>query len=68
VAAFKTKNAATFVMISSPELKSGSKYTLYKGGTYSGTLDADNYGKGGTVSGAISLGSVTVSGKVNVIS
>jgi hypothetical protein len=68
VLAFKTKNASSFVMISSDDLKTGSTYTLYKDGTYSGTLDDNNYATGGTVTGATKVASATVSSTVNAMS
>lgn len=39
------------VFFTSPSYTSGS-YSVYKGGTYSGTLDANGYAVGGTISGA----------------
>jgi hypothetical protein len=68
VVSFETKNAATFVMISSPELKSGSTYTLYKDGTYSGTLNDNGYATGGTLSDGTKLASATISSKATSMS
>ena len=44
-------NMNGMVFFTSPSYSSGS-YSVYKGGTYSGTLDANGYAVGGTVSGA----------------
>ncbi|MBR1737571.1 MAG: carbohydrate-binding domain-containing protein [Firmicutes bacterium] len=68
IMSFKTKNAYSTVVMSSDSIKSGSTYTLYSGGTYSGTLDDQNYGTGGTISGGTKLGSATVSAKVTALS
>ena len=54
----KTYNSIVF---SSPDIKSGSTYTVYTGGEYSGGEESDGLMANGTFSGGTSAGSVTVS-------
>ena len=65
---FRTAKAYSTVVMSSSSIKSGSTYTLYSGGTYSGTLNDQGYAAGGTLSGGTKLGSAAVNAKVTALS
>ncbi|MBQ6570277.1 MAG: hypothetical protein IJL87_08460, partial [Clostridia bacterium] len=62
------ENAVENIVIGSSDIKKGSAYTLYSGGTYSGETDEQNYGKGGILDNGTKLGSATVSGIITSLS
>ncbi|RJP62403.1 MAG: carbohydrate-binding domain-containing protein [Ignavibacteriales bacterium] len=64
---YKTIRNVYYVVFSSPELKSGSTYYIYTGGTTTGTYSNGLY-VGGTYSGGTLKKSFTVSGKVTSVS
>ena len=68
VATFTVKTTAQAVIIGSDLITAGNTYTLYSGGTYSGTLDANGYATGGTITGGTKIASGTVSAKVTALS
>ena len=68
VATFTVKTTAQAVIIGSDLITAGNTYTLYAGGTYSGTLDANGYASGGTITGGTKIASGTVSAKVTALS
>lgn len=68
IAAFKPKNNVQSIVFSSEDIKTGTTYTIYKNGTYSGTLSSDNYGTGGTISGGTKVASGTVTSNLTTLS
>ncbi len=67
VAALKVKVNTSAVILGSDSITSGTAYTLYSGGTYTGTLDENGYGTGGTISGGTKLASGTVTSAVTAL-
>jgi hypothetical protein len=61
---FKPLRTAYYFVFSSPELKSGSTYSLYTGGSYTGTTSTNGLYTGGTYSGGTSQKSLTISSKL----
>lgn len=61
VTAFKTPKQVSEIIYSNSNVATLSNCTIYRGGTYSGALNADGYGTGGTITGGtqITLGSGT---------
>lgn len=57
---FKTKKSMQNIIISSPDLETGTDYTVSYGGTYSGA-DTDGISSGGTYSGGTTLTTLTIS-------
>ena len=68
VAALKVKVNTSAVILSSDSIVKGGTYTLYSGGTYTGTLDENGYGTGGTISGGTKVASGTISSAVTALS
>jgi trimeric autotransporter adhesin len=64
---FKPIRSAYYFIFSSPDLKSGSTYNIYTGGTSTGTYSNGLY-TGGTYSGGSLKKSFSVSGKVTSVS
>ncbi|MBQ7265948.1 MAG: carbohydrate-binding domain-containing protein [Firmicutes bacterium] len=62
------ENGVENIIMGSSNIKKGSTYTLYSGGTYSTETDAQNYGTGGTLTGGTKIASGTVSGIVTALS
>ena len=60
---FKPNKSYKHIMISTPDLKSGSTYSIYTGGSCTGTL-TDGLYTGGTYSGGSLYKSITISSKV----
>ena len=67
IAAFKVPKHTSGIVFSLPEIKNGTQYHIYTGGTYSGTLDANGYGTGGTISDGKDIGNCTVSAIISAI-
>lgn len=67
-AALKVKVNTSAVILGSDSIVKGGTYTLYSGGTYTGTLDENGYGTGGTVSGGTKVASGTISSAVTALS
>lgn len=61
--AFKPNKSYKHIMISTPDLKSGATYSIYTGGSCTGTL-TDGLYSGGTYSGGSLYKSITLSSKV----
>jgi len=57
---FKAERSFYSVIFSSPELKLGSTYTIYTGGTVSGGTDFNGLYTGGTYSGGNAIATVTL--------
>lgn len=57
---FKPKRSYYSVVFSSPELRQGSTYTIYTGGSVSGGTDTNGLITGGTYSGGTSQATITV--------
>lgn len=55
VFAFTCSKYAQAAVISSPDIKTGEKYTLYTGGTFNGTLGKDGTATSGTISEGTSV-------------
>ena len=72
VASFKPKYGGYKFLISTPEMKKGSAYVIYTGGSYTGGSITNNYYSGGTfsTSGATSKksGTLSATATVNTIS
>ena len=68
VATFTVKTTAQAIVIGSPDLVSGQTYTLYSGGTYSGSLDENGYAAGGTITGGTKVASGTINSVVTALS
>ena len=68
VATFTVKTTAQAIVIGSPDITAGKTYTLYSGGTYSGSLDENGYAAGGTITGGTKIASGTVNSKVTTLS
>jgi len=68
VATFTVKTTAQAIVIGSDAITAGQTYTLYSGGTYSGTLDENGYASGGTITGGTQIASGTVNAKVTALS
>ena len=64
---YKPVRSVYYIVFSSPELKSGSTYYIYTGGSSTGTHSNGIY-TGGTYSGGTLKKSVTISGKVTNVS
>lgn len=67
VACVKPAKSAYYVVVSSPLIKSGSKYTVYIGGSYSGNCTNGMYSDGTYTKGTLKS-TVTVSAKVTTVS
>ena len=67
-AALKVKVNTSAVILGSDSIVKGGTYTLYSGGTYTGTLDENGYSTGGTVSGGTKVASGTISSAVTALS
>jgi trimeric autotransporter adhesin len=67
LATFKPVRNVYYVVFSSPELKSGSTYSIYTGGSCTG-VNANGLYVGGTYSGGTFKTSFTLSGKVTNVS
>ncbi len=52
IVSFKAVKQSEAIVISAPQIKTDESYCLYTGGTYSGNLDSDGFGQGGTISSA----------------
>lgn len=65
-AAFSPAKAYQSVIICTPTLSQGERYTLYSGGTCSGG-DISGYAASGTLSGSAELSTVTLSGVVTSV-
>jgi len=61
--AFKPNKSYRHIMISTPDLKSGATYSIYTGGSHTGTL-TDGLYSGGTYSGGTQYKTITLSSKV----
>ncbi len=61
--AFKPNKSYKHIMISTPDLKSGATYSIYTGGSCTGTL-TDGLYSGGTYSGGTQYKTITLSSKV----
>ncbi len=68
VLAFKPVKSTGNVIFSSDNIKSGETYTMYTGGTYSGALNSNGYGEGGTISNGTKVASATVASKLTKLS
>ncbi len=64
---FKPVRNAYYFIFSSPDLKNGSSYSIYTGGSCTGT-STNGYYDGGTYSGGTAKKTFTVSGKVTSVS
>lgn len=64
---FKPTRSAYNITFSSPELKNGSSYSIYTGGSITGT-SINGYSSEGTYSGGTLKKTFTVSGKVTTVS
>ncbi len=64
---FKPVRNAYYIVFSSPDLRSGSTYSIYTGGTSTGTYSNGLY-TGGSYSGGTLRKSFTISGKVTNVS
>ncbi len=60
---FKPVRNIYYIVFSSPDLKTGSTYQIYTGGTSTGTA-SDGFYTGGTYSGGTLRKTVTISGKI----
>ncbi|GAB1414836.1 carbohydrate-binding domain-containing protein [Paludibacter sp.] len=67
IATFKPARNYSAVIISSPNLKTGTTYYIYTGGTYTGTVK-DGLCTGGTYSGGTQKKSFTLSSKATTVS
>jgi hypothetical protein len=65
--AFKPSRTTQSAVFSSDSFVTGETYTLYKGGTYSGTFNDDNYAYGGTITGGEKLATATVKSKLTTM-
>ena len=68
IATFTVKTTAHAIVIGSPDITAGKTYTLYSGGTYSGSLDENGYAAGGTITGGTKIASGTIDSKVTALS
>ncbi|MBQ9519356.1 MAG: hypothetical protein IJR59_05635, partial [Firmicutes bacterium] len=68
IATFTVKTTAQAIVIGSPDISAGKTYTLYSGGTYSGSLDENGYAAGGTITGGTKVASGTVNSTVTALS
>jgi hypothetical protein len=68
IVTFKPLRSTYYIVFSSPDLKKGSTYYIYKGGTYSGgTTVAEGYYEGGSYSGGTQYTNFTISSIVTSI-
>lgn len=64
---FASTRACYYVVFSSPELKSGSSYSVYTGITVTGGTNSNGYYTGGTYTGGTLKGTFTVSSKLSTV-
>lgn len=64
---FSPSKTYSSVLFSSPDLKNGTEYTVYTGGSYSDGIVRDGLMAGGSYAGGTSFGSVTVSAILSYI-
>lgn len=68
IAAFKPTRSAYGLLLSSPELKTGTNYSIFKGGTYAGGTTVNGFSQNGTYSGGTLLKTFTVNDKITNVS
>ncbi|MBE6852999.1 MAG: carbohydrate-binding domain-containing protein [Ruminococcus sp.] len=61
ITAFSPSKNAAAIVISSPDIKTGTTCRLYTGGTYSGTLNENGYASGGTIADGTEAASFDIS-------
>lgn len=67
ILAFKPVKNIQSIVASSDDFVTGTTYTLYTGGTYSGTLNNDGFATGGTISGGTKVATATISSTVTTL-